>query len=253
MTDYSYSFILLYSLVQGITEFIPVSSSGHLNIIESLYNDRQSRNLLYETTAHFSSLLALITYLYKNNSDSLKDLFSNNFKLVVVSMIPALAMGLIIKILNLNFLSLHMIAYTSIIGAVMLLLVIKFKKIRIKTRSLKLDFFIAGLFQCLAFLPGFSRSGSCITAFVLLDKKRELAIKNSLLMSFPIILISFLSNAKELNLISLDINLLIIFIITFISAYLTLLFFIKYINRIGFMPYVIYRILLGSILLIYFS
>ena len=168
-------------------------------------------------------------------------------------MIPALAMGLIIKILNLNFLSLHMIAYTSIIGAVMLLLVIKFKKIRIKTRSLKLDFFIAGLFQCLAFLPGFSRSGSCITAFLLLDKKREQAIKNSLLMSFPIILISFLSNAKELNLISLDINLLIIFIITFISAYLTLLFFIKYINRIGFMPYVIYRILLGSILLIYFS
>ena len=146
-----------------------------------------------------------------------------------------------------------MIAYTSIIGAVMLLLVIKFKKIRIKTRSLKLDFFIAGLFQCLAFLPGFSRSGSCITAFLLLDKKREQAIKNSLLMSFPIILISFLSNAKELNLISLDINLLIIFIITFISAYLTLLFFIKYINRIGFMPYVIYRILLGSILLIYFS
>ena len=146
-----------------------------------------------------------------------------------------------------------MIAYTSIIGAVMLLLVIKFKTIRIKTRSLKLDFFIAGLFQCLAFLPGFSRSGSCITAFLLLDKKRELAIKNSLLMSFPIILISFLSNAKELNLISLDINLLIIFIITFISAYLTLLFFIKYINRIGFMPYVIYRILLGLILLIYFS
>jgi undecaprenyl-diphosphatase len=168
-------------------------------------------------------------------------------------MIPALAIGLIIKILNLNFLSLHMIAYTSIIGAVMLLIVIKFKKIRIKTRSLKIDFFIAGLFQCLAFLPGFSRSGSCITAFLLLDKKREQAIKNSLLMSFPIILISFLSNAKELNLISLDINLLIIFIITFISAYLTLLFFIKYINRIGFMPYVIYRILLGSILLIYFS
>ena len=253
MTDYSYSFILLYSLVQGITEFIPVSSSGHLNVIESLYNDKQSRNLLYETTAHFSSLLALITYFYRNNSDSLKELFSNNFKLVMISMLPALAMGFIIKILNLNFLSLSMIGYTSIVGAIMLLLVIKFKKIRVKTKSSKLDFFIAGLFQCLAFLPGFSRSGTCITAFLLLDQKKEQAIKNSLLMSFPIILISFLSNAQDLNLISLDMNLLIIFIITFLSAYLTLFLFIKYINQIGFMPYVIYRILLGSIPLIYFS
>ena len=253
MTDYSHSFILLYSLIQGITEFIPVSSSGHLNIIESLYNDSQSRNLLYETTAHFSSLLALIIYLYRNNSDSLKSLFSNNYKLVIISVAPALVMGLIIKILNLNFLSLSMIACTSIIGGVMLLLVIKLKKIRIKTRSTKLDFFIAGLFQCLAFLPGFSRSGSCITAFLLLNQKKDQAIKNSLLMSFPVILISFISNAQDLNFISLDMNLLIIFIITFISSYLTLFLFIKYINQIGFMPYVIYRILLGLILLIYFS
>jgi len=253
MTDYSHSFILLYSLIQGITEFIPVSSSGHLNIIESLYNDSQSRNLLYETTAHFSSLLALIIYLYRNNSDSLKSLFSNNYKLVIISVAPALVMGLIIKILNLNFLSLSMIACTSIIGGVMLLLVIKLKQIRIKTRSTKLDFFIAGLFQCLAFLPGFSRSGSCITAFLLLNQKKDQAIKNSLLMSFPVILISFISNAQDLNFISLDMNLLIIFIITFISSYLTLFLFIKYINQIGFMPYVIYRILLGLILLIYFS
>ena len=58
-----YFFYAFYSIIQGITEFIPISSSGHLNLLELLYNKSDSRNYLYETTAHFSSLLALILYL----------------------------------------------------------------------------------------------------------------------------------------------------------------------------------------------
>jgi len=251
MTEYPLYFILLYSLVQGITEFIPISSSGHLNIIESLLNGSENRNLLFETTAHFSSLLALTVYLLKHSSFGLKNLISDNFKLIAISFIPALIIGLIMKILNFNFLSLKIIAYTSIIGAIILFAADKFKNIQIKTKSPSMDFLIAGIFQCLAFLPGFSRSGSCITAFLILGQNKKQAITNSLLMSFPIILLSFLSNAHDLELISIDKSLLFIFIITFISAYLTLYFFIKYINRIGFTPYVIYRIILGFIILYY--
>ena len=59
-------FYIFYSVIQGITEFIPISSSGHLNIIELVFSNLEERNFLYETTAHFASLLALLLYLYKN-------------------------------------------------------------------------------------------------------------------------------------------------------------------------------------------
>ncbi len=253
MTENSFLFILLYSLVQGITEFIPISSSGHLNIIEFLLNGSQNRNLLFETTAHFSSLIALIVYLQIHSQSNLKNLISKNFKLIAISFIPALFIGIVIKTFNLDFLSLRMIAYTSIVGAIMLFVVDRLKNFRIKNQSPSINFFIAGIFQCLAFLPGFSRSGCCITAFLILNKEKKEAITNSLLMSFPIIFISFLSNAKDLSIRSIDTSLLLIFIITFISAYITLFLFIKYINKIGFTPYIIYRILLGIVIIYYLN
>jgi undecaprenyl-diphosphatase len=61
-------FYIFYSIIQGITEFIPISSSGHLNIIELIFVNLEERNFLYETTAHFASLLALLLYLLKINT-----------------------------------------------------------------------------------------------------------------------------------------------------------------------------------------
>jgi undecaprenyl-diphosphatase len=122
----------------------------------------------------------------------------------------------------------------------------------VKIESLQLRFIIAGLFQCLAYLPGFSRSGSCIIAFRLLGETRKSSSVKSLYLGIPIILLSFISNLRKLENISLDYNLLIIFFVTFITAYLTLIFFINFINRIGFMPFVIYRIILGVLILILF-
>ena len=76
MTEYI--FYTIYGLIQGITEFIPISSSGHLNIIEILFTKTDTRNLLYETTAHFASLLALLIYLFKNGHFKLSN-FQSNF------------------------------------------------------------------------------------------------------------------------------------------------------------------------------
>ena len=253
MTENSLLIIFIYSLVQGITEFIPVSSSGHLNIIEHFMNNSGKRNLLFETTAHMSTILALLLYLARHSKSSLKKLFLNNYKLIVISMIPALIVGFLFKIFDLNFFSLRVVAATSIIGAIMLLGADKLNRIKINIKSPLVEFFIAGLFQCLAFLPGFSRSGSCITAFLLLGKKKEQAITNSLIMSFPIIILSFLSNIKDINIIEINLDLALIFIISFLSAYFTLFFFIKYINKIGFTPYIIYRIFLGLIIIYYLN
>ena len=122
-----------------------------------------------------------------------------------------------------------------------------FQVIRISNKKIK--FLVAGFFQCLAFLPGFSRSGSCIIAFRLMGENRKNSSVMSLYLGMPIIVISFLSNINDIDVIQFDFNLLIIFIITFVFAYLTLKLFINYINNIGFKPFVIYRIIFGLLIL----
>ena len=247
-----YLFYFLYSIIQGITEFIPISSSGHLNLLELLYNKGNSRNYLYETTAHFSSLLALVFYLYKQNH-----LEFNNIKLnfipITIATIPAIVVGAFLILLEINFFSFQIIGYTSIIGGILLYLsdLKTFQVIKISDKKIK--FLLAGFFQCLAFLPGFSRSGSCIIAFRLMGENRKNSSVMSLYLGMPIILISFLSNIRDIDVIQFDFNLLIIFIFTFIFAYLSLKLFITYINDIGFKPFVIYRLIFGLIILFLFS
>ena len=247
-----YLFYFLYSIIQGLTEFIPISSSGHLNLLELLYNKGNSRNYLYETTAHFSSLLALVFYLYKQNH-----LEFNNIKLnfipITIATIPAIVVGAFLILFEINFFSFQIIGYTSIIGGILLYLsdLKIFQVINISDKKIK--FLLAGFFQCLAFLPGFSRSGSCIIAFRIMGENRKNSSVMSLYLGIPIILISFLSNIRDIDVIQFDFNLLIIFIFTFIFAYLTLKLFITYINDIGFKPFVIYRLIFGLIILFLLS
>jgi undecaprenyl-diphosphatase len=214
-------------------------------------NNENSRNLLYETTAHMASLLALLLYLLKNDHFS-KVNIKLNFIPITLATIPAVIVGLTLITLQYDFVNIKLIGITSIVGAI--LLYISDIKIfhKMKIESLQLRFIIAGLFQCLAYLPGFSRSGSCIIAFRLLGETRKSSSVKSLYLGIPIILLSFISNLRNLESVSLDYNLLIIFFVTFITAYLTLIFFINFINKIGFKPFVIYRIILGVLILVLF-
>ncbi len=241
-------FYIFYSLIQGITEFIPISSSGHLNIIELIYVNLEERNFLYETTAHFASLLALLSYLTKNKYFEFSNIKVNFFPIIFASL-PAVLVGFTMVSLKINILSLKIIGFTSIFGGLMLYFsdMKQFQRLEVKSRVLK--FFLAGIFQCLAFIPGFSRSASCIIAFRLLGEDRRVSSIFSLYLGIPIITISFLSNFKDLKNIIIDTNLIIIFLVTFISAYITLNLFINFINKISFTPFVIYRILLGLIIL----
>ena len=241
-------FYIFYSIIQGITEFIPISSSGHLNIIELIFINLEERNFLYETTAHFASLLALLLYLFKNKYFEFSNIKVNFFPIIFATM-PAVLVGFIMISLKINIISLKIIGFASIVGGLMLYFsdMKQFQRLEVKSRVLK--FFLAGVFQCLAFIPGFSRSASCIIAFRLLGEERKISSIYSLYLGIPIITISFLSNFKDLKNMFIDINLVIIFIVTFISAYITLNLFINFINKISFTPFVIYRILLGLIIL----
>jgi undecaprenyl-diphosphatase len=244
----NYLFYSFYSIIQGITEFIPISSSGHLNLLELIYIKNNSRNYLYETTAHFASLLALIFYLYRYNHLALHNI-KLNFIAIILATIPAIIVGALIKFYNISFFSLQIIGYTSIVGGLLLYFSdLKFFQV-IKISNNKAKFLVAGIFQCLAFLPGFSRSGSCMIAFRMMGEDRKNSSVLSLYLGMPIILISFLSNIADLEEIKFDFNLVIILVLTFVFAYLTLKLFINYINNIGFKPFVIYRLIFGLLIL----
>ena len=243
-------FYVFYGLIQGITEFIPISSSGHLNILEIFFKNLESRNYLYETSAHFASLLALLLYLLANKHFS-KSNIKAYWKILIYATVPAILLGFAIKFYDVNYISLELIGYTSITGAILLYVADRAQKFKLKIKNKSTKFILAGIFQCLAFLPGFSRAGSCIIAFRLFGEDRKYSSIYSLYMGIPIICLSFFSNIKEFNNFIVDKNLFIIFITTFFAAYFTISLFIKVINKIGFTPFVIYRILIGIVLLVY--
>ena len=251
MTNSSILYVF-YGLIQGITEFIPISSSGHLNILEIFFKNLESRNYLYETSAHFASLLALLLYLFANKHFS-KSNIKAYWKILIYATVPAIILGLILIIYDVSYINLELIGYTSITGAILLYVSDRAKKYKFKIKNKSTKFILAGLFQCLAFLPGFSRAGSCIIAFRIFGEDRKYSSIYSLYMGIPIICLSFFSNIQEFENFIVDKNLSLIFITTFFAAYFTISVFIKVINKIGFTPFVIYRILLGLILLIYLS
>ena len=243
-------FYFFYGLIQGITEFIPVSSSGHLNILEIIFKSIESRNYLHETSAHFATLLALLIYLFIHKHLS-KPNIKANFKILVYSALPAVFLGIILKFYNLSFISLKLIGYTSIFGAILLFISDTTTKFKFEVKSKSTKFILAGFFQCLAFLPGFSRAGSCIIAFRLLGEDRRYSSIYSLYMGIPIIGLSFFSNIDDFENLIINKNIIIIFITAFFTAYISISIFINFIKKIGFTPFVIYRVLIGIILLAY--
>ena len=241
-------FYIIYSFIQGFTEFLPISSSGHLNILEILYNGSETRNLYYETTAHIGSLIALCFYLGTNGHFKLNNI-KNYFFPICAGTIPAVIVGIALKFFGYSLVNLEIIGFASILGAILLYFADSNHYIKIKTSNKFFKFLFTGVFQCLAFIPGFSRSGACITAFLLLGENRKNASILSLYLGIPIILISFLSNIVEIKDFYFDFNVVLIFFASFLFALITLIFFIKYINKISFKPFIVYRLLLGVFLI----
>ena len=256
--------IFFIAIVQGITEFLPISSSAHLIMIPYIMKV-SDQGVLIDISVHLGSLLALIIFFKKESVILFKGLIQffslkwqkEEFFLllkIIIATIPICLFGLIFKIYRLDIIvrSIELIGWTMIIFGIILFYADKLGKEKKSLRNLSFrESLFIGFFQAFALIPGVSRSGISITGFRIFGYNKYDAIKISLMMSIPTILLSafFISPEilEEKNISIIEI--LIPFILSFITAFVTLKVMVRYVYVFGFSPYVIYRIFLGIILL----
>jgi|TARA_B110000046_G_scaffold185677_1_gene228503 undecaprenyl-diphosphatase len=259
--------IFVLALLQGFTEFLPISSSAHL-ILPSKILGWADQGLAFDVATHIGTLAAVIFYFRRDVfaitkgwlTTGFSKQMDNNGRLawsIIVATIPAGLVGLIYgDWIEANLRSSEVIAYATI-GFGVLLLVADHKANEHKSilQMTLLAAVIIGLFQALALIPGTSRSGITITAALFLGFQRDSAARFSFLISIPLILAAGLLKTKDLVEQAAQVDWATIGLaasLSAVSAYICIYFFLALINRIGMVPFVVYRLLLGAILLIWF-
>ena len=242
--------ILILSAVQGISEFLPISSSAHLIIVSNLYDLKKS-SLLIDISLHLGSLLAIIFFFRKD----LFDLRNNRklLSLIIIGSLPLIIFGYILHTTELIYFlrNIKVIAWTTLFFGIILYFADQ-RKIgqNISTNlNLKSILFI-GLFQILALIPGVSRAGITITAARFLRFNRVDSSKISFLLSIPALSGASFLGIKDVFNQSIEINYLILIaiILSFLFSYTTIKFFLIYINKFSLNIFVIYRIIVALIM-----
>ena len=254
----------IIGIVQGITEFLPISSSGHLVLVSQL-TSWQDQGLFTDVAVHVGTLLAVIIYLRSHITILIKSLFSfkltNNYNLIkiIIATIPAVIVGFFIfDFVQLYFRDIKVVAVTSVVFAALLFVADHFK---MKISSWKdmsyVQAFIIGMFQVLAFIPGASRAGVTITGARFLGFDRSSAAIFSMLLSIPIILASLvLTSLDFISSSEININLyqsLFAAIVACITALVSINIMMRIIQSSTFNIFIIYRVLLGFILLYFYA
>mgnify|MGYP000079270357 FL=1 len=245
--------VLILSLIQGITEFLPVSSSSHLIII-SEYLKLNEQNLTLDVSLHIGSFIAVMTYFYKDIINFLKN--KELFFKILISSIPVMIFGIILVETNLiNALrNIKTIGWMTLVFGIILFISDKFKL----NKDLKKDFsfktaITIGFFQVLSLIPGVSRSGITITAARLLNFKRFDSAKISFLLSIPTLgAVSIFGVRNIIFSGDLNFSMLNLFSIffSFIFSLITIKYFLIYILNFFLNLFFIYRVILGIFLLI---
>ena len=241
---------LILSIVQGISEFIPVSSSAHLLIISRL-SDFNVSNLQLDISLHLGSLLAIILFFRKELINIINN--KNIFLLIILGSIPLVIVGYIFYSTNLidQFRNLKVVAWTTLIFGILLYFSDKFElKNKISSELNIKSIIIIGLFQILAIIPGVSRSGIVITASRFLKFDRVESSKIAFYLSIPALAGASVLGFKDV--IDDQINFDAIFIFStsasFLFSYFTIKYFLIYVKMFSLSFFVIYRIVLSIIL-----
>ncbi|MEX2961434.1 undecaprenyl-diphosphate phosphatase [Microbulbifer sp. TYP-18] len=255
--------IAVLAVIQGLTEFLPISSSAHL-ILPAEVLGWPDQGLAFDVAVHFGSLLAVVIYfrseLWALLRDGLGGLVDRQFTddgrlawLLVLATIPAGLIGLLFKgFIEVHFRSATVIAFASIGFGVLLWWADAVGKRQETLVQLNWKKALGiGVAQALALIPGTSRSGITITAGLMLGMKREDAARFSFLMSVPVTALSAL--LLVFDLLSLEQvpwgAIFLGMLLSGVTAYLCIHLFLQFINRIGMAPFAIYRLLLGAVLL----
>ena len=251
--------ILILSIIQGLTEFLPISSSAHLIITSQVLNWKD-QSLTMDIFAHGGSLFAVIYYFKEDLAEAIKhydlssaDSFLN--KLIIAS-IPIFLVGFIFRdFVSDNLRTLNTIAISTILFGFILWGANYFSKAHSEKKLVSVrDAFLIGLAQCFALIPGASRSAVTIICALFLSYSRSVSSKFAFMLAIPTLGVIFISELASISFSSFEEGWLNIFLITFfsfITSYACISLFLKFIERVGFMPFVLYRVILGGFLLLF--
>ncbi|MFJ7648747.1 undecaprenyl-diphosphate phosphatase [Lysinibacillus sp. NPDC097279] len=262
---------LILGFVEGMTEFAPVSSTGHMIIVDDMWLKTEEFLGKYpantfKIVVQLGSILAVVVVMWKRmlslvglynisgQSRSMKGRF--NLMHVIVGMLPAVVLGFAFK----DFIDDHLfkvehVIYALVAGAILMIVADKFAPRKPKVESLDdISYgmaFKVGLVQCLSLWPGFSRSGATISGGVLFGISHRVAADFTFIMAVPIMagasLVSVLKNWDTLSMDYLGFY-VVGFISSFVFALLSIKFFLALISKVKLMPFAIYRLVLAAIL-----
>jgi len=262
-----FSEVLILSLLQGLTEFLPISSSAHL-ILVPRFLGYPDQGFAFDVSVHIGSLMAVVIYFRRDLYLIFRDMFrslgaghplSREARLgwiIALATIPIVIFGeLFVSVVKTDLRSALVIAIATIVfGLLLYWYDLRGRRERTLNAMSWRDGLIIGLFQVLAIIPGTSRSGITITAGLMLGFNREAAARFSFLLSIPTIAMSGILVTWNLLRNPGSVDLRVLFqgaLLSFVAAYLCIFLFLKMIERIGMTPFVIYRLILGGLILVF--
>lgn len=242
--------IIILSAIQGVSEFLPISSSAHLIIVSTLY-EFHSSSILIDISLHLGSLLAIIFY-FKKELFNLKE-NQRIISLIFFGSIPIVLIGYILYTTGLiNLLrDIKIIAWTTLVFAIVLYLADQSRLDKKISSDLNIKtILIIGIFQVLSLVPGVSRAGITITAARILKYSRVDASKISFLLSIPALAGASFLSLKDLSIQTINFNYLIFIAITlsFFFSYITVKYFLIFINKFSMNLFILYRIIISLVL-----
>ena len=251
MNDLSLFQTIVLSIIQAITEFLPISSSAHLPLPSKVLG-WPDQGILFDITVRFATLLAVLIY-FRDEFLKINFYLSRTFLYLVISTLPIVLIVLFVDGVGDYRWSLSSIAYANLFFALLLLLSEKISLNKLTNSDMNIKHAVViGLFQTFSLISGASRSGTAITGSLLLGYKKEEAAKYSLMLSIPTILGALIFSFRDINTLTEDIDILttfIAFLTTFTVSYFSISIFIKLVKLLGYMPFIVYRLILGSVLL----